>query len=99
MNKSTTRILIAVLLLVLAVVLWSGLEQKSQEYFTDGSDAVVKSPIGDVDLSQIPDPATAIQRVRALLDKYDNAGVWDHAAKVMDKDPGQLAREALGIRN
>ncbi len=98
MNKSTTRILIAVLLLVFAVVLWSG--RDTQEYFTDASEsAVVKSPIGDMDLSQIPDPATAIQRVRALLDKYDKAEVWDHAAKVMDKDPGQLAREALGIRN
>ena len=91
MNKSTTRILIAVLLLVLAVVLWSG--RDTQEYFTDASESAV------LDLSQIPDPATAIQRVRALLDKYDKAEIWDHAAKVMDKDPGQLAREALGIRN
>lgn len=93
MNKSTTRILIAVLLLVFAAVVWSGLERTSQEYFTDGSDAVIKFPVGDLD------PATAIQRVRALLDKYDNAGVWAHAANVMDKDPGQLAREALGIHN
>lgn len=98
MNKSTTRILIAVLLLVFVVVLWSG--RNTQEYFTDASEAaIVKSPIGDVDLSQIPDPATAIKRVRELLDKYDKAEIWDHAAKVMDKDPGQLAREALGIRN
>ena len=55
--------------------------------------------IPDLDLSKIPEPQKLLKQVRGLLDKYDKPEVWNHAAIVMDKDPGQLARMNLGISN
>lgn len=54
---------------------------------------------GFVDLGTIPEPHAIIKQVRTLMDKYDKPEVWNHAAQVMDKDPGQLARMYLGISN
>lgn len=55
--------------------------------------------IPDLDLSKIPEPQQLFKQMRSLLDKYDKPEVWGHAAQVMDKDPGQLARMNLGIIN
>jgi hypothetical protein len=55
--------------------------------------------IPDVDLKNLPNPQDLLKKMRVLLDKYDKPEVWDHAAQVMDKDPGQLARMNLGILN
>lgn len=55
--------------------------------------------IPDLDLATIPEPQKLMKQVRTLLDKYDKPEVWNHAAQVMDKDPGQLARLNLGIMN
>jgi len=52
-----------------------------------------------VDLGAIPEPHALIKQVRTLMDKYDKPEVWNHAAQVMDKDPGELARMHLGISN
>lgn len=46
-----------------------------------------------------PDPQRLFAMVRELLKRYDNPELWDHAVTVHDKDPGQLARMALGIQN
>jgi hypothetical protein len=53
----------------------------------------------DVDLTTIPEPQELLKKVRELMNKYDKPEVWDHAAQVMDKDPGQLARMNLSIAN
>jgi hypothetical protein len=52
-----------------------------------------------VNLGDIPEPHTLFAKARELLDRYDRPDVWLHAAQVMDKDPGQLARMNLGIVN
>lgn len=45
------------------------------------------------------DPAALFKRARDLLDKYDKPDVWNHSAQMLNKDPGELARLQLGIRN
>ena len=55
-----------------------------------------------IDLSKADDPegpAGFLNKMNGLIDKYDKPEVWGHAAEVMDKDPGQLARMNLGIIN
>ena len=39
------------------------------------------------------------QTARSLLDKYDNPELWKRAVDQVGADPGQLARQHLGIRN
>jgi hypothetical protein len=46
-----------------------------------------------------PDPQRLFAMARELLKRYDNPETWGHAVAVHDKDPGQLARMALGIQN
>ena len=53
----------------------------------------------DEGFESLPDPAALMKHMRVLLDKYDKPDVWNHAAQVMDKDPGELARRQLGILN
>jgi hypothetical protein len=60
---------------------------------------VISNVVGDLNLSMIPEPQKLLKQMRGLLDKYDKPEVWNHAAIVMDKDPGQLARMNLGITN
>ena len=50
-------------------------------------------------LANLPDPHTMFKKMRELLDKYDKPEIWGHAAEVMDKGPGQLARMNLNITN
>lgn len=50
-------------------------------------------------LEGMPTPPELFKRARDLLAKYDQPDLWIHAARVMDKDPGQLARLNLGIDN
>ena len=63
------------------------LAQKRAETFVDLPDGM--------DLKDLPDPALILKKVRAMLDSIDKPSVWGHAASVMDKDPGQLARMYL----
>lgn len=55
--------------------------------------------VPNVDIGALPEPQEIFKRLRGLIDKYDRPDVWNHAAQVMDKDPGQLARAHLGIVN
>ena len=50
-----------------------------------------------VTIDEMPNPAILLKQMRTLLDKYDKPEVWNHAASVMDKDPGTLARMQLGL--
>ena len=52
-----------------------------------------------VDVGDIPDPQMLFKYARKMLDKYDKPEVWAHAAQVMNKDPGELARMNLNINN
>lgn len=52
-----------------------------------------------VDIGDIPDPQMLFKYARTMLDKYDKPEVWAHAAQVMNKDPGELARMNLNINN
>jgi hypothetical protein len=45
------------------------------------------------------DPMHIFKMVRGLLDKYDKPEIWEHALRVHNKDPGQLARMSLGINS
>lgn len=51
--------------------------------------------IQSVNMEALPEPQMIFKRLRGLLDKYDQPGVWAHAAAVMDKDPAELARMHL----
>ena len=55
--------------------------------------------VPDVDLQTLPEPHKLFEKARELINKYDKPDVWLHAAQMMDKDPGQLARLQLGINN
>jgi hypothetical protein len=61
--------------------------------------SVHSEPFADVDLNDLQDPAALMKRMRGLLDKYDKPEIWNHAAQMMDKDPGTLARIQLGLHN
>jgi hypothetical protein len=50
-------------------------------------------------VAEAPDPQKLFAMARELLKRYDDPDVWNHAVTVRDKDPGQLARMALGIQN
>jgi hypothetical protein len=39
------------------------------------------------------------QTARSMLDKYDNPELWNTAVSKIGADPGQLARQHLGIIN
>lgn len=55
--------------------------------------------VPEVDISQLPEPHKLFEKARELINKYDKPDVWLHAAEMMDKDPGQLARLHMGIAN
>ncbi len=63
---------------------------KGREGFVDVAE--VQRDLQAVNMGAIPEPQLLFQRLRGLLDKYDQPGVWAHAATVMDKDPSELAR-------
>ncbi len=46
-----------------------------------------------------PDPRRLFAMARELLNRYENSDILDHAVSVHNKDPGELARMALGIKN
>lgn len=50
-----------------------------------------------VSLDGMPTPPELFKKARELMAKYDQPDLWIHAARVMDKDPGQLARMNLGL--
>ena len=64
---------------------------------TDMAKQLADAP--SMSLEGMPTPPELFQRARDLMAKYDNPDLWIHAARVMDKDPGQLARMNLGIDN
>jgi hypothetical protein len=70
-----------------------------REGFVGGTTLPGGLEVPNVDLKDLPDPHMLFKQARELLDKYDKPDVWQHAALVMDKDPGQLARMQLGINN
>ncbi len=55
--------------------------------------------VSAADASDIPDPQKLFAMARELLKRYEDPEVWNHAVSVHNKDPGQLARMALGIQN
>ena len=52
-----------------------------------------------VSVAGAPDPQKLFSMARELLKRYEDPELWGHAVTVHDKDPGQLARMALGIQN
>lgn len=40
-------------------------------------------------------PPEIFRKIRTLLERYDRPEVWEHAQRVKDMDPGQLARMNL----
>ncbi len=52
-----------------------------------------------VDAAAAPDPRRLFAMARELLNRYENSDILDHAVSVHNKDPGELARMALGIKN
>jgi hypothetical protein len=50
-------------------------------------------------VADAPDPQKLFAMARELLKRYEDPELWSHATAVHDKDPGQLARMALGIQN
>ena len=61
------------------------------------------NPLADLNMDPATlaslDPAALFKRARTLLDQYDTPDMWNHSAQMTDKDPGDLARLHLGIKN
>jgi hypothetical protein len=64
---------------------------------TEAAEKLAETP--SLSMEGMPTPPELFQRARDLMAKYDQPELWIHAANVMDKDPGQLARMNLGIQN
>jgi hypothetical protein len=62
---------------------------------TKVADAIAEAQT--VSLEGMPTPPELFKKARELMAKYDQPDLWIHAARVMDKDPGQLARMNLGL--
>lgn len=62
---------------------------------TKAADAIAEAQT--VSLEGMPTPPELFKKARELMAKYDQPDLWIHAARVMDKDPGQLARMNLGL--
>jgi len=52
-----------------------------------------------IDRSKMLPAPEYFQAVRSLLDKYDTPELWNRGVSQMGADPGQLARQHLGIKN
>jgi hypothetical protein len=76
----------AMIATLIAVLVWL---TRVREQFTDAS----------VSVKDAPDPKRLFAMARELLKRYEDPEIWNHATAVHDKDPGQLARMALGIQN
>jgi len=86
----------AMIVILLLLLVWL---TQVREDFLDMPGIPVIPDIPDLDLKSIPEPQKLFEKMRELLNKYDKPEVWNHAAQMMDKDPGQLARLNLGITN
>jgi hypothetical protein len=83
-------------LVLVLMLLTHARDQALRETFIDMS-AVTEAPT--MSLEGMPTPPELFKKARELMEKYDKPELWVHAANVMDKDPGQLARINLGIHN
>ena len=75
---------------LIAVLVW--LTRVRENFVDTGTDPVTVP-------ADIPDPQKLFAMARDLLKRYEDPELWGHALTVHDKDPGQLARMALGIQN
>lgn len=76
----------AMIATLIAVLVWL---TRVRESFVDAN----------VSVADVPDPQKLFSMARELLKRYEDPELWGHAIRVSDKDPGQLARMALGIQN
>lgn len=60
--------------------------------------ADLQTEIGKVNADALPDPATLLKSMRGLLDKYDRPEYIEHARRVMNMDPGELARMQIAAQ-
>jgi len=83
---------------LLLVLVWL---TQVRERFVVGPGTVLPGgfEVPDINPADLPPPQEIFKKLRDLLDKYDKPEIWDHATQSIDKDPGQLAREHLGIHN
>jgi hypothetical protein len=96
-------VIFAVLVLVL-LLLTRARDAATAEHFADmdksmADAAKMIAEMPQISLEGMPTPPELFQKARELMAKYDQPDLWIHAARVMDKDPGQLARMNLGIQN
>lgn len=93
-------VIFAVLVLVL-LLLTRARDSAAAEHFEDMAAKAAKlmAEVPQISLEGMPTPPELFQKARELMAKYDQPDLWIHAARVMDKDPGQLARMNLGIQN
>jgi len=87
----------AMIIILLILLVWL---TRVREDFIDMNDMgdLGKMMSGQKGLDQV-DPQKLFKEMRSLLDRYDKPALWEHAAAVSDKDPGELARMNLGITN
>jgi hypothetical protein len=90
--------------LVLVLLLLTRARDAAVERFEDLDADMAKAAKAIADMSEVnlegmPTPPEMFKKARELMAKYDQPDLWIHAARVMDKDPGQLARMNLGIQN
>lgn len=91
---------------ILTLMAVTQLRQKiATETFVDIGPELSAKSLGAIQEMLKLDPAKMrpapefFQSARSLLDKYDKPELWDRAINQIGADPGQLARQHLGITN
>jgi hypothetical protein len=93
-----SRIVIGLIWLVVLTLALTLVMTRPVEPFTNGIDPKTIELLMRAKDTKLPeglDPATIIQNLRGLLDKYDNPDLWNHAKRVHGMKPEDLARMNL----
>jgi hypothetical protein len=75
-------------------------DKSAREAFTDKASALdVIQQISQMDPGAIRPAPEFFEMARSMLKKYDRPELWNQAVTQSGMDPGQLARQHLGITN
>lgn len=90
-----------IVLVLVLLLLTRARDAAATEHFEDMTAKAARliAEVPQMSLEGMPTPPELFKKARELMAKYDQPDLWIHAARVMDKDPGQLARLQLGIQN
>lgn len=99
--NARTLVIIALCVLFIVFVMARSVETFTDENSLRLSAETMEMLLKSKDMkmpANMPAPPEIFKALRGLIDKYDKPELWDHAKRVHDKDPGQLARMQLGLQ-